>query len=136
MSVVLDASALIALQVRRDPHHEAAREAYLRTDDELVTTPLVLAEMEFVLVRRGTRRMAEVLYRNIEDGAFTIRWWADAIFESIRIAREHPELGLADASLVALADRTRTDRIFTFDRHFDGLATPGGRTLKTVPERT
>ncbi len=52
---------------------------------------------------------------------------------TIGIAREHPHLGLADASLIALADVLRTDRIFTFDTHFRDLVTPDGRALQLLP---
>jgi predicted nucleic acid-binding protein len=133
VSVVLDASAVVAIALRRDPCHESAVEVLETTDEDLVTSPLCLGEMDFVVPRRGGPAAQAVLWRNFADGAYQVRWWADALHETIAVAREHPRIGLADASLVALADRLQTDRIFTFDQHFAGLVTPAGRTLTLVP---
>ena len=75
-----------------------------------------------------------MLCDDLDRGAFTVRWWADALAETIAIARRHPDIGLIDASLVALADRSRTDRIATFDhRHFRTLTTPAGKPFVLLP---
>ena len=58
------------------------------------------------------------MWRDFERGAYAVRWWADALNETIAIARRHPDTGLTDASLVALAGRVNTRRIATFDEHF------------------
>jgi hypothetical protein len=43
-------------------------------------------------------------------------------------------IGLADASLVILADRYRTDRLLTLDhRHFRVLRTPAGKAFTLMP---
>lgn len=43
-------------------------------------------------------------------------------------------IGLADASLVVLADRYRTDRVLTLDRrHFGVLSTSAGRPFVMLP---
>jgi predicted nucleic acid-binding protein len=61
-----------------------------------------------------------------------VRWWADALIETLSIARRHPFAGLADASLVALAARLRTNRIATLDHHFRSM-TPGGEGFVALP---
>jgi predicted nucleic acid-binding protein len=63
-----------------------------------------------------------------------VRWWADAMLETIAIARTHPEMGLTDASLVALTSRIRTDRIATLDLdRFRSLTTPDGEAFVLLP---
>ena len=133
MSIVVDASAVVALLVEVDEHHGPAARLVEQADDDLICTPMVLAEMDFVIGRRGGRPAQQELRRNFARGALQVRWWADALEETLAIAEDRPELGLADASLVALADRLRTDRIFTFDLHFQDLTTPRGRTLVRLP---
>ena len=131
MSVVLDTSAVVAAYDRCDPGHEAVAELLHALDDELVTTPLVAAQMDRALAGTDGR---EALWKDLDSGAITVRWWADAMEETLRIARRHPVLGLADASLVALAGRLRTDRIATFDPHFADVTLPRGRRIVMLPD--
>jgi predicted nucleic acid-binding protein len=134
LSVVLDTSVIVAAYERESPDHEATT-AWLRDlDEELVTTPLAVAEMDYVVPRRGGRSAQEALWRNLDAGAMTVRWWADAMDETLAIARLRPEIALVDASLVALAHRLRTDRIGTFDlRHFRTLTTAAGKPFTILP---
>jgi uncharacterized protein len=131
MSVVLDTSAIVAAYDRADPGHEAIAELLHALDDELVTTPLVAAQTDRALA--GSEGRA-ALWKDLDSGAITVRWWADAMEETLRIARRHPVLGLADASLVALAGRLRTDRIATFDPHFRSVTLPRGRRIVMLPD--
>ena len=61
-------------------------------------------------------------FRNdLASGAYFVDWWTGAPAQIVEIAEKYGDLGLslADASLVALADRFDTDVIATFDhRHF------------------
>jgi predicted nucleic acid-binding protein len=131
MSTVLDTSAIIAAYDRADPRHDAAAELLRALDDELVTTPLVAAQMDRALA--GTKGR-DALWKDLDSGAITVRWWADAMDETLRIARRHPVLGLGDASLVALAGRLRTDRIATFDPHFRSVTLPRGKRIVMLPD--
>ena len=131
MTVVLDTGVIVALYDISDQHHAQARAWYDAFDDDLVTTPLALAEMDRLATRARAR---DTLWSDLERGAFAVRWWADGITDSLTVARRHPRIGLTDASLVALAARLRTDRIATFDhRHFRALNTPDGEPFTVLP---
>ena len=131
MSVVLDTGVIVALYDVSDRHHARARAWYDTFDDDLVTTPLALAEMDHIATKARAR---DALWGDLERGAFGVRWWADAMLETIAIAREHPAIGLTDASLVALAARLRTDRIATLDLdHFRSLTTRDGEAFVLLP---
>jgi predicted nucleic acid-binding protein len=133
MAVVVDTSIVVALMRERDDAHAAVR-AWLETlDDDLVTSPLAVAELDALAAALGDR-FQRGLWDDLYSGAYAVRWWADAMTETIAIARRHPELGLADASLVALAGRLRTDRIATLDLdHFRSLTTPDGQAFVLLP---
>lgn len=133
MTVVVDTSFLVDLYDDRAPAHAAAARWHELIDEELVTTPLVIAEMDHLLPRRGGVHARKELWRNLRAGALAVRWWADAMDETLAIARRRPDVGLVDASLVALAGRLRTDRIATLDDHFRSLRTPGGRPFVMLP---
>jgi uncharacterized protein len=133
MAVVLDTSVVIALMRARDAEHHRAR-AWLQTlDDDLVTSPLAVAEMDQHAAALGPD-FSRGLWEDLRSGAYAVRWWADAMAETIAIAQAHPQLGLTDASLVSLAARLRTLRIATFDLdHFRSLATPDGEAFVLLP---
>lgn len=135
MSVVLDTSVVVALYETKSPDQASAAGWLNALDDELVTTPLAVAEMDYLVRRRGGTTGQKALWRNLDAGAITVRWWADALDETLKIVRRRPDLGLVDGSLVALADRLRTDRIATFDhRHFRTLRTRGGKRFTILPD--
>ena len=136
MSVVLDTSLLVGAYDERAPEHEASATWLRDLDEELVTTPLAIAEMDLVVRRRGGVDAQRALWSNLDAGAVTVRWWADAMDETISIARRWGggPSGLVDASLVALANRLRTNRIATFDdTHFRRLKTSDGKPFQILP---
>jgi predicted nucleic acid-binding protein len=133
VTIVLDTSAVIALYADDDAHHpEAARWAQ-ESDEELVTTPLAVAEMDYVLRARGGAVAQRALWSDLEKGAIVVRWWANGMAETLGAALERPRVGLTDASLVALAGMLRTDRIFTFDADFRQMTTPRGEPFVLLP---
>ena len=133
MAVVLDTSIVVALMRLRDTHHERVRRFVETLDDDLVTSPLTVAEMDRIAAGLGPD-FSRGLWADLASGAYGVRWWADAKVETIAVAGAHPEIGLTDASLVALAARLRTDRIATFDLdHFRSLTTPDGQPFVLLP---
>jgi predicted nucleic acid-binding protein len=133
LSVVLDTNFLIVLHAEQSPDHAVARDWLLSTDEDLVTTPLALSEMDYFVTKYGGESAARVLWDNFDSGAYGLRWWAEGLHETIRIARRYPFLGLADASLVALSGILRTNRIATFDQHFRSVLTPDGEPFVVLP---
>ncbi|MCW2996041.1 MAG: hypothetical protein JWQ18_3536 [Conexibacter sp.] len=133
MSIILDTGFVVTLLGADDDDHRAAYSWLASTDEDLITTPLTLNEMDRLVTRYGGEPAAHVLWDNFDNGAFGLRWWAEGLHETIRIARQHPFLGLADASLVALAGILRTNRIATFDQHFRSVLTPDGEPFVVLP---
>ncbi|WP_354700170.1 tRNA(fMet)-specific endonuclease VapC [Paraconexibacter sp. AEG42_29] len=129
MTLVVDTSFVLSLAIVRDEFHVAARDFLRDSDEDLVTSPLAVAEMDHLITQRGGPAARDVLWADFESGAYGVRWWADAMSETLTIARDAPKVGLADASLVALARRLRTGRILSFDSHFASF------DLTLLPER-
>jgi predicted nucleic acid-binding protein len=133
LTVVLDTNAVVAVLAEDDRNHRAALAWLAIADEDLVTTPLAVAEIDHFARKTGGHDAQSTLWRDFESGAYAVRWWADALRETIAIARQHPWVGLADASLVALAGLLRTNRILTFDQHFRSLTTPRGEPFIVLP---
>lgn len=133
MTVVLDSSAVVALYDAGEPDHDAVQAWLTALDDDLVTTPLTLTELDHVLPARGGERARRALWADLEAGGYGVRWWADALAETLALARRYPFAGLVDASLVALCNRLRTNRIATLDHHFRSMTTVGGEAFIVLP---
>jgi predicted nucleic acid-binding protein len=127
--IVVDTSFVYALLDRRDTRHATALSWYESTKDTFVTTPLVLAETDYLTRSRGTAQATAAFRRDLAAGVWGVDWWPGAASEAAGIADRYAAVGvsLTDASLVALADRVGTSAVATFDeRHFRVLR-PAGR---------
>jgi predicted nucleic acid-binding protein len=133
VTVVLDSSAVLALYDAGEPDHDAVATLVTTLDEDLVATPLAIAEMDALVLERGGEPARKALWRDLGSGAFAVRWWADAMGETLAIAAAHPTLGLVDASLVALAARVRTQRIASLDQTFRTITTPAGEPFVMLP---
>jgi predicted nucleic acid-binding protein len=135
--IVLDTSLLVALLVKRDQYHQAATDWYGALRARLVTTPLVLSEVDGLMLSWGGSPVAVAFRREVIAGAFAIQWWDQAAVQAAKIANQYTGLGvsLADASLVALADRLQTVEIATFDERDFRAMRPlsGGDAFRLLP---
>lgn len=133
MTVVVGSDFVCALVRRGHPRHGDAVALVETLDEDLVTSPLALADIDGEVAERVGPAGRQAVWRDFERGAYAVRWWADALKETLAIARRHPEAGLTAASLVALAGRVNTRRIATFDEQFRTLTTPDGEAFVVLP---
>jgi uncharacterized protein len=133
MTVVVDAGFVLALARRRHPHHRDAVALVETLDEDLVTSPLALADIDRAVAHAAGDDAQKAVWRDFDRGAYAVRWWADALKETLAIARAHPHAGLTTASLVALAGRLNTTRVATFDEQFRTLTTPDGEAFVVLP---
>jgi uncharacterized protein len=135
--ILLDASGLFAALDEDEPDHEASRTALEADPGPFVLSPFVLAELDYLLLRElGVDYELSVLREVAASGYVLAPFDEAAVGEAEAVARRYADLriGLADASLVVLAGRYRTNRILTLDeRHFRALRTPAGEAFVVLP---
>ena len=138
MTLVLDTSGLIAALVSDQRLHATALEALESEEGRLVLSPFVLAEMDYLLL--SSRGGTEVELRFLEDVSAARYELPGFSTADVRAAGEviaryrDLGIGLADASLVVLAERYGTRRILTLDeRHFRTLRASDGSTFVLLP---
>ncbi len=135
--IVIDTSVIVAYMNSADDDHRAASEWLESTDDDLATTPLIVAEVDHLVATRGGPAALSALRADLAAGAYLVEWWQSAIASVVTIAEQYADsgLGLADASLVALAERLDTIDIATLDeRHFRAVRPlAAGKAFRLLP---
>lgn len=120
-----------------DDHHAAVSAWFDAESDEMVTTPLVVAEADHLVMTWGGPSAARALLEDLTAGAYLLEWWPTAITAAAAVADQYAdhELGLTDASLVALAEHVSTINIATLDeRHFRAIRPlAGGDAFRLLP---
>ena len=138
--ILLDTSGLLAALFRDQRQHSNCARVLLETTLPLVLSPFVLAELDY-LVRKLAGISTEMeLLAEVARGAYELVEFRAHDVESARtIIQEHGDLsvGLADASLVVLSRRLRTNEILTLDeRHFRVLRGFSNKPFKILPADT
>jgi uncharacterized protein len=135
--IVLDTSGLLAaIDVSQRQHAEAAA-AIRASSGPFLLSPFVLAELDYLLSTRVSQAAAVALLDQVAVGAYRLEpMEADDIGRASEIVLQYHDLqlGLADASLLVLAERHDTLDILTLDeRHFRSIPGPGGRSFRILP---
>jgi uncharacterized protein len=135
--IVIDTSAIVAYMNAADDHHDAVSAWLDDADDDLVTTPLVVAEVDHLIATRGGRVAVSAWRNDLAAGGYLVEWWQSAVSGAVKVAEQYGDtgLGLTDASLVALAQRLETIDIATLDqRHFRAVRPlAGGEAFRLLP---
>lgn len=130
---MLDTSVVVAFMNRRDDHHERVAAWMEAVREDLFTTPLVVAEIDYLVSRIGGADAAKAFYEDLVSGAYAVEWWPEAVTEIVEAADRRRDIGLADASLISLAARLGTTNIATLDeRHFRTVGPLTGEAAFTL----
>lgn len=122
---IVDSGPLIAAAFRSDPDHSACVAALRTPGLRLVIPALCVAEVSYFLERRGGPAFAARFVRGLRG--FDVRQPAPEEWERIaELVEEYGDLriGVVDASVVSLAERLKTDLVFTLDHRHFGTVTP------------
>jgi predicted nucleic acid-binding protein len=135
--VIVDTSAILAFFDRDEPDHEALAAVLSQSSEPLVVSPYVIAEVDYLIGTRLGVAADVAAIRELAGGA-----WDLATIDAIDLARtvlilerysDHA-IGVADASIVVLADRYRTTTVATLDRrHFSVLRPLSGGYFAILP---
>ena len=135
--MIVDTSALLAYFDSAEPDHDAVSDVIERCDDELVVSPYVIAELDYLVASRVGVDAELAVLRELSSGAWELADLnASDVAQAGGIIQKYKDqsIGIADASNVLLADRYRTRTIATLDRrHFEVLRPVGGGRFAIVP---
>ena len=135
--IIVDTSGLLSAMDASDPLQARSAAALRSARGPRLLSPFVLAELDYLLGRRVNLAAARRLLDEVVRGAYRLEPFgsedieqAGAIIDRYRDL----DLGLADASIVVLAERHGIADLVTLDeRHFRAVRGPGGRPFRILP---
>jgi len=135
--IIADTSGLLALFNSSEPEHAAVRDHVAEVSERLVVSPYVVAELDHLVATRAGVDAELAVLEELSAGAYELaKLDAADIERASAVIRRYRDqsIGLADASIVVLAERDRTHQILTLDRrHFDVLRPLSGGRFKLIP---
>ncbi len=100
-------------------------------------SPFVLAELDFLLATRVGAAAQQALLAEVERGAFRLESFASSdVGRALEVIRRFSdlEIGLADASIVVLAERHGCGDLLSLDeRHSRVVPQMNGRPFRLLP---
>jgi len=133
---LVDTGAVVALVNRDDRSHVQAVEWFRRFRGELLTTDAVITETAYVLAASMAHQRAALVWFERARAAGLLRVEPVADYAALaRIMTQYASLpcDYADASLIALAERTRVTAIATVDqRDFSVYRLQGRRRFRIL----
>jgi predicted nucleic acid-binding protein len=127
VALIVDAGPLYAQADADEPRHLEVAEALRAERETLVTTELAVAEADYLVLDRLGVDVELAFIDDLAAGTFVVECLSRGELRTARrVVEQYRDLrlGLADASLVVLAERYASTRILTFDERAFRTVTP------------
>jgi len=135
--ILLDTSGVLAALDRSSQRHDECAAALLDSSAPRLLSPFVLAELDYLLSTRVGPHAQAAPLEDVVAGAYQLEpFGADDIARALVVMRrfEDQRLGLADASIVVLADRHGCGDVLTLDeRHFRAVVHGADQPFRLLP---
>lgn len=136
--ILLDTSGLLAALDASQRRHAPCRAALEASKGPLLLSPFVLAELDYLLMRHVGASAQAALLDEVVRGVYRLEnFLAEDVARAAEVMHRYSDLqiGLADASIVVLAERHGTAEVLTLDmRHFQALRIGGRKRFRILPD--
>ena len=135
--ILLDTSGLLSALDESQRHHDECARLLGAASPPLLLSPFVLAELDYLLMRHIGQSAQTAFLEEVARGAYQLEQFDAADVARAReiIAKyDDLEIGLADASIVVLAERYAVSEVLTLDqRHFRAMRVGRRKQFKLLP---
>ncbi len=136
--ILVDTSAALQLASSTAQRHADVVEVVDKLAGPFLLSPFVLAELDYMLGTRHGQAAQLAMLDEVADGAYELAEFGRVdVTSATKVIRQYEDLriGLADASIVVLAEKHEAVDVLTFDaRHFRAMLGPGGRPFRLLPD--
>jgi predicted nucleic acid-binding protein len=137
VTLILDAAPLVALADAREPHLEALLRIRDEEEGSLVLPAPVAAEVDYLLGARFGEAARRAFLSDLAAQRYDVACLEAGDYRTVaELDARYADLGLglADCSILVLAERFRTRRLLSFDeRHFRTVAPLQGGSFQLLP---
>ncbi|MGC2375097.1 MAG: PIN domain-containing protein [Solirubrobacteraceae bacterium] len=137
MALVLDTGPLLAALDTADPDHARCAALLSEAGEDLVVPILVLAELDYWCHRRLGAAAWLFFLEDLLDGAYRLETATTADLtrcREIQARYDDQQIGVVDASVLALIERLGESKLATLDhRHFGILRPEHTEALSLLP---
>jgi len=135
--ILLDTSGLLSAIDASQRQHEGCAAALRSAVPPLLLSPFVLAELDYLLAKHIGSAAQAAFLAEVARGAYQLeRFDAPDVATALEVLKRFASLkiGLADASIVVLAERYGARDVLTLDeRHFRALRVAPRRRFRILP---
>ena len=127
MPLVLDTGPLLAALDAADPDHDRCADLIAGANEDLVVPALVLAELDYWCHQRLDGRSWLIFLEDLLQGAYhAMAATSQDLRRCLELQRQYAdqELGVVDASILALVERLDEHRLATLDHRHFGVVRP------------
>jgi uncharacterized protein len=127
MTLIVDASGLFAQADAEEPRHGAVKNVLESERGALITSQFAAAEADYLVLKRLGVDVELSFLDDLADATYSAECLtSDELATARDVANHYRDLkvGLADASLVVLAQRFKTRRVLTLDESCFRAMTP------------
>ena len=118
MNLVADSGALYALYDKRDAHHLGAVRVLSAIRGSIIIPTVILSEVDYLFTKNLGVDAELTFIDDIQNGVFVLEQFTQQDLIRVRelvSAYRHLDLGIADAAVIATAERLKIRQIFTLD---------------------
>jgi len=137
LALILDSGVVFATLDADDPDHEACARLLGDTHENLVVPALTLAEIDYWCERRLPPSAWLIFLEDLLAGAYELAYPTQADLErchELQSTYADLEVGVVDASVLALAERLGEPKVATLDhRHFGVMRPRHAAALDLLP---
>jgi predicted nucleic acid-binding protein len=138
LPLVLDTGPVLALLDAGDPHHKRCVVMVNEIGEDLVVPVTVLVELDYWVLKRLGPEAWSIFVEDVSDGAYRLEGLSVADLRrasELEQTYESLDLGLVDASIVALCERLGETKVATLDRRdFAAVRPRHCDALRLLPE--
>ena len=135
--ILLDTGGLLSAIDSGQRHHARCAAALAAAHSPLLLSPFVLAELDYLLAKHAGVAAQGLLLDEIARGTYQLEPFGPADVASAKEVLDRYaklQVGLADASLVVLAERHGVRDVLTLDeRHFRAMRTRDRKRFRILP---
>lgn len=135
--ILLDTSGLLSALDESQRFHKQCAGLIAKISGPLLLSPFVLAELDYLLMKRVGRSAQAALLDEVARGAYQLEpFTAGDVTRAREVIERYSDLdiGLADASIVVLAERHSVFEVLTLDqRHFRAMRIDRRKRFRLLP---